>query len=74
MHQPPVRNMDSAFIKNVSFHERYATQFRWEMFNALNTPSYGQPDNNPTDANFGVISNIGPVAPRVIQAALKLTF
>jgi hypothetical protein len=74
MQSPPVRSMDSAFIKNVTFHERYTAQFRWEMFNALNTPSYGQPDNNPTDANFGAIANIGPVAPRVIQAALKLTF
>jgi hypothetical protein len=44
------------------------------MFNATNTPSYGQPDNNPTDGNFGQISGIGPINPRVMQAALKLTF
>jgi hypothetical protein len=72
--EPRVRTMDASFIKNFSVHERYRAQFRWEMFNALNTPSYGQPDNNPTDSNFGQISGIGPVNPRVIQAALKLTF
>ncbi len=72
--EPRVRTMDASFIKNFSVHERYKAQFRWEMFNALNTPSYGQPDNNPTDSNFGQITGIGPVSPRVIQAALKLTF
>ncbi len=72
--EPPVRDMDVAFIKNFAYRERYKAQFRWEMFNATNTPSYGQPDNNPSDGNFGQISGIGPVAPRVMQAALKLTF
>ena len=74
MQSPPVRTMDSAFIKNFSYKNRLLTQFRWEMFNALNTPSYGSPDNNPDDSNFGQISGIGPIAPRVMQAALKITF
>ena len=74
MQSPPVHTMDSGFIKNFSYKERVMTQFRWEMFNALNTPSYGSPDNNPDDSNFGQISGIGPIAPRVIQAALKVTF
>jgi hypothetical protein len=71
---PPVHTMDSAFIKNFSYREKVQTQFRWEMFNALNSPSYGSPDNNPGDSNFGQITGIGPIAPRVIQAALKVTF
>ena len=71
---PPARDMDLSFIKNFSFREVYRTQFRWEMFNATNTPSYGSPDNNPTDGNFGQITGIGPYAPRVMQAALKITF
>jgi hypothetical protein len=72
--EPPDRDLDVAFIKNFHYRERYNAQFRWEMFNASNTPSYGQPDNNPTDSNFGQISGIGPINPRVMQAALKLTF
>jgi hypothetical protein len=71
---PPDRDMDVSFIKNISIHERYDVQFRWEMFNATNTPSYGSPDNNPTDSNFGQIGNIGPIQPRVVQGALKVTF
>ncbi len=81
LQEPPDRDMDVSFIKNFSFHERIKTQFRWEMFNATNTPSYGQPDNNPGDSNpgatsgnFGQIGGSGPIAPRVMQAALKVTF
>ena len=74
LHEAPDRDMDVSFIKNFTVHERYRTQFRWEMFNATNTPSYGQPDNNPTDSNYGAIGGIGPIAPRVMQAALKFTF
>jgi hypothetical protein len=71
---PPDRDLDLSFIKNIPIHDRYSVQFRWEMFNASNTPSYGSPDNNPTDGNFGQISGIGPIAPRVMQAALKVNF
>jgi hypothetical protein len=72
--EPPAHDMDVSFIKNFSFAEGIKTQLRWEMFNATNTPSYGQPDNNPTDGNFGQITGIGPINPRVMQAAVKVTF
>ena len=72
--EAPTRNMDASLIKNFTMHERYKTQLRFEAFNALNTPSYGQPDNNPTDTNFGQITSIGPIQPRILQAAAKITF
>jgi len=72
--RPPVFNMDSAFIKNFSAFERVKTQFRWEMFNALNTPSFGAPSHSLSNGNFGQISSTGPIPARVVQAALKLTF
>jgi len=72
--RPPVRTMDSAFIKNFNFVERVKTQFRWEMFNALNTPSFGAPGHNLSSGNFGQIQSDGPVPARVMQAALKVTF
>jgi outer membrane receptor protein involved in Fe transport len=72
--RPPVFDMDSAFIKNVSAFERVKAQFRWEMFNALNTPSFGAPSHSISNGNFGQISSTGPIPARVMQAALKVTF
>ncbi|WP_433964463.1 hypothetical protein [Tunturiibacter gelidiferens] len=54
--------------------ESYGVQFRWELFNAFNHASFATPNNDPTGANFGQITSIGPIAPRVMQGALKLTF
>jgi outer membrane receptor protein involved in Fe transport len=72
--RPPIRTMDSAFIKNFNSFERVKTQFRWEMFNALNTPSFGAPSHSISNGNFGQIQSSGPIAARVMQAALKVTF
>jgi hypothetical protein len=72
--EAPVNSADLAVLKNWQFRERYGVQFRWEAFNALNHPSFGQPDSNPGDSNFGQITNIGAVPPRVMQGALKVTF
>lgn len=71
---PPIKTMDLAFAKNWTIVEGYRLQFRWEMFNALNHPSFGNPDANKADGNFGKITGLGPIAPRVMQAALKFTF
>ena len=74
LQEAPISTMDAAVMKNWNYRERYKLQFRWEAFNALNHPSFGQPDSNPTDSNFGQITGIGVIAPRVMQGALKLTF
>jgi len=71
---PPIDTMDLAFAKNWTLYENYRLQFRWEMFNALNHPSFSNPDNNVADGNYGKITTLGPIAPRVMQAALKFTF
>jgi hypothetical protein len=72
--EAPIETADLAVLKNWTIEERYKLQFRWEAFNALNHPSFGQPDSNPGDSNFGHITSIGNVAPRVMQGALKFTF
>jgi hypothetical protein len=69
---PPFRNLDFLLAKNIPFKERYRVQFRWEMFNATNTPSFGTPDTNPSDGVlFGTISGSN-LPPRIMQLALKL--
>jgi hypothetical protein len=72
--EPPTAEADLAAVKNFSIMEKYKLQFRWEAFNAFNHPSFGQPDSNPGDSNFGQITGIGNVPPRVMQGALKFTF
>jgi hypothetical protein len=71
---PGINTADIGLMKNWTYRERYNTQFRWEMFNAFNRPSFANPNNDPTSGNFGQITSIGSVPPRVMQAALKLTF
>ena len=56
---PPIRTMDLGLIKNWDYEQRYKLQFSVEMFNALNHPSFGQPDSNAGDANFGQITSTG---------------
>ena len=75
MNGPGINTADIALVKNWDFMEsRYRLQFRWEMFNALNHPDFGLPVNDPSVSNAGQITSIGPIPPRVAQAALKLSF
>ena len=51
-------------------------QFRWEMFNAFNHPSFGNPGTTLGGSNFGVIDNSTgmAVAPRSGQLSARVTF
>jgi hypothetical protein len=71
---PGIDTGDVALIKNWRVRETDQLQFRWEMFNAFNHPSFGLPDTSPTDSNFGQITTIGAIPPRVMQAAIKFSF
>jgi hypothetical protein len=71
---PGTDTADIGIDKNWQFHEKYAIQFRWEMFNALNHPSFGIPSNDPSSGNTGQITSTGVTPPRVMQGALKFTF
>ena len=76
LQSPGINSFDLGIDKNIPFKERYNVQFRWEMFNAFNRPTFGGPDNTPTDGiNFGqIFSTNGNYPARVMQAALKFTF
>jgi hypothetical protein len=68
---PPIATGDAGISKNWAFAERYRLQFRWEMFNVFNTPSFAAPNNSVTSNQFGRILSTGGVPPRVMQGALK---
>lgn len=71
---PHINSADSAIIKNWKFQDRYGFQFRWEMFNTFNHTSFTTPNTDISSGSFGSVTSIGPIAPRVMQGGLKLTF
>ena len=71
---PRMNTADLSLDKNWEIRSSYRLQFRWDMFNAFNHTSFGEPNTDPTSSSFGQITGIGPVAPRVMQAALRLSF
>ena len=79
---PSLFDMDFSIFKNFRITERITTQFRVEMFNVLNHPSFLPPLNNEAVLNSAdgtVPGNAGVVDttstdPRQIQFGLKVNF
>jgi hypothetical protein len=71
---PTEPQVDMSINKRFNFTERINAQFRFEMFNALNTPVRSGPNTNPTDPNFGLIPNNTSNFARQIQLGFKLNF
>jgi hypothetical protein len=73
MDGPGAINFDFGLMKVFPVTEKVRLQFRAELFNAFNTPSFGSPFANVnTPARFGRIESAGD--PRIVQFALKLAF
>ena len=70
---PGTKVADIAVLKDVTFHERYAVQFRWEMFNLANTTHFGYPSADSSSGNGGSITQLA-TDPRIMQFALRLKF
>jgi hypothetical protein len=71
---PNQEDFDIAAIKATPLTDRVKLTFRWEIFNALNRPSFANPSNDVSTAStFGVISAL-TVNPRIMQYALKVEF
>jgi hypothetical protein len=65
--------LDLGFIKNVTFSDRLRSQFRVEVYNALNRANLAGPNTTPTNTAFGTITAQNGL-PRQIQLAARLTF
>jgi outer membrane receptor protein involved in Fe transport len=71
---PNLTNFDAALARTFDyFGEDRDLEFRWEVFNVLNTPQFGLPDRNLSGAAAGRISSLAG-DPRVMQFALKFNF
>ena len=67
---PGLVNIDSMLSKNFALFERYRLQFRWEMFNASNTPYFDLPQQSLGAGGFGIITAASNR--RIMQMGLKL--
>lgn len=68
-----VTNLDLVMSKTFAVTERLRMQFRFEAFNATNTPPFGGPPGATLGTNdFGQITSAGP--PRDLQFGLKALF
>ncbi len=77
--QPDVRvpgnkNFDLLIEKRISFTERYALDFRTELFNAFNNVIFGGPQTNLLSADFGRIRLLQVNVPRQIQFGLRFSY
>ena len=80
---PGVFNLDASLFRNFKVTEKWALQFRTEVFNLTNTPAFGNPGANvssPTTVN-GVVNFNGyteittaAATERQFRFALKLSF
>jgi len=71
---PPIFTANLGLLKNFTVRERYKVQLRLQGFNAFNNPSYGQPDSNPGDSNFGQITGSGNIEQRIFEGGMEFTF
>ena len=65
--------IDSSLFKDFRITEQHIVNFRVDGFNVFNFASYGNPDNNVTDTNFGQITNTRS-GPRTIEFAARYSF
>ena len=70
---PRILGFDAAAHKNFHFTERQYLQFRWEAFNAMNHPNWGNPNTNRSQNAFGTIGSTRTNM-RQMQLALKYVF
>ncbi|MFN7928068.1 MAG: hypothetical protein U0Y68_08995, partial [Blastocatellia bacterium] len=64
---------DLSLNKNFTVTEGLKFQLRGEFLNAFNTPVFGNPNLDPTSANFGKVTGQNNL-PRNVQIGLKLIF
>jgi hypothetical protein len=70
---PGFEQIDSSLFKDFQVTERHLINFRVDGFSVFNFASYGNPDNNVTDTNFGQITSTRS-GPRAIEFAARYSF
>jgi hypothetical protein len=71
---PGTYNFDILIEKRISITERFALDFRTELFNAFNNVVYAGPQTSVTSADFGIIRLSQVNTPRQIQFGLRFSY
>jgi hypothetical protein len=73
---PRQTQFDVALGKMTKLSETVNLEFRWEMFNAFNTPIFANPNSTFPATGIGTVGQITSTVggPRTMQASLKLAF
>jgi hypothetical protein len=79
---PGLFNLDGSIFRKFALTDRLNLELRAEAFGLTNTPQFGTPSNNISNADFGQIngnslingSSGGAVGNRVTELAGKITF
>jgi len=69
---PAYRDLDIALVKHTQLAESTELELRVEVFDAANTPAFGQPNGSFGSAAFGSITTT-TTDPRVVQIAVRLS-
>jgi hypothetical protein len=70
---PGLRDWDMGLRKNIKTFEAQSLQFRFEVFDILNHPNWGNPAVDPTSGSFGLVTSKTNDS-RQLQLALKYIF
>ena len=70
---PGYLNVDMSAFKDFPTFREQTVGFRFDAFNAFNIASYGNPDANINDSNFGNISNQGAGAVRSTERRFQFS-
>jgi hypothetical protein len=73
LYGPLQRHLDFSVFKGFNVNDRMQVEFRTEIFNLTNTPSFSEPNSTLGSAATGTITSTS-LDPREIQFALKLKF
>ena len=72
LEEPGRTSLDFSIFKNFQITERHRMQFRWEMYNATNTPPFRTPQRNIQSGSFGQITSA--LNGREMQMGLRWQF
>jgi hypothetical protein len=70
--EPGRTSLDFSIFKNFDVLEGHRIQFRWEMYNATNTPPFLTPTTNIQSGNFGRVTRA--LEGREMQLGLRWEF